>query len=66
MAHVNTTLIQWYSKKQSITEMLVISAEFVIMKKGIDVVRSNRYKLQIMKVPKSEPIHVYGDNMSAT
>ena len=38
LIYVNTTLVQWFSKKQSTLETSVFSAKFVFMKQGIDAV----------------------------
>ena len=35
--HANTTLVQWFSKKQSTVESSVFGAEFVAMKQGISL-----------------------------
>ena len=37
LIYVNTTLVKWFSKKQSIVETFVFGAEFVTM--GIDALR---------------------------
>ena len=39
LIHVNTALVQWYSKKQSTVETSVFCVEFVALKQGIHAVR---------------------------
>ena len=36
LIHVNTALMQWFSKKQSTVQTLVFGAEFVAMKHDVD------------------------------
>ena len=36
---LNTTLVQWFSKKQSTVETSVFGAELVTMKQGIDALQ---------------------------
>ena len=64
LIHVNTALVQWFSKKQSTVESSVFGTEFVAMKQGIDALRGLRYKLMMMGIPISGPSYTYGDNMS--
>ena len=58
LIHVNTALVQWFSKKQSTEETSVFGAEFVTMKQGIDTLRGVRYKLRLMGIPISGP-HIF-------
>ena len=62
--HVNTALVQWFSKKQSIVETSVFGAEFVAMKQSTDALRGLRYKLRMMDIPISGPLHIYWNNTS--
>ena len=64
LIYVNTTLVQWFSKKQSTVETSVFGTEFVSMKQGIDALRGLWYNLGIMGIPISSPSYIYGDNMS--
>ena len=64
MIYMNTTLVQWFSKKQSTIEASVFGAEFVIMKQGIDASTGLRYKLRMISIPISSPTYIYGDDMS--
>ena len=61
---MNSTLIDWLSKKQATIEGSVFGAEFVAMKTGIEALRGIRYKLRMMGVPLTGPTYVYGNNMS--
>ena len=64
LIHVNTTLLQWFAKKQFTVETSVFDAEFVAMKQGIDASTGLRCKLRIMGIPISGPSYIYGDNIS--
>ena len=61
---VNSALVMWMSKKQPTVEMSVFSAEFVALKHGVETLRGLRYKLRMMGVPLSGPLHVFRDNVS--
>ena len=54
------SLINWYSKKQSIIETSVFGAEFVAMKVGIETLHAVQYKLRMMSIPISGASHVHG------
>ena len=45
---LNSTLIQWVSKKQPMIETSVFGAEFVAMKHGMETLHGLRYKLRMM------------------
>ena len=64
LTYVNTALMQWFSKKQSIVERSVFGAEFITMKQNIDALTGLRYKLWMMGILISGPSYIYGDNMS--
>jgi len=64
LIYLNSTLIQWLSKRQSTIESSVFGAEFVALKVGIETLRGIRYKLRMMGVPLSGPSCILGDNMS--
>ena len=55
LIYVNTTLVHWFSKKQSTEETSVFVAEFVVVKQGIFALRGLRYKLRMMCIPISGP-----------
>ena len=48
LINVNTTLVWWFSKKQSTVETSVFGTEFVAMKQGIDALIGLRYNLRMM------------------
>ena len=64
LIYVNTVLVLWFSKKQSMVETSVFGAAFVAMKQGIDAMQGLRYKLRIIGIPISGPSYIYGDNIS--
>ena len=64
LIYANTTLVQWFSKKQSTIETSVFGAEFVSTKHGIDTLRHLRYKLRMIDIPISSPSYIYGDDVS--
>ena len=64
LIHLNTTSVEWFSKKQSTVETSVFGAEFVAMKQGIEALQCLRYKLRVMGIPISGSSCIYGDNMS--
>ena len=64
LVHVNTALMQWFSKKQSTLETSVFGAEFVTMKQSTDALRCLRYKLWMMGIPITSPSLIYCDNMT--
>jgi hypothetical protein len=61
--YLNMAPIVWFSKLQPTVESSVFGTEFVGMKNGIETCRGLRYKLTMMGVALSGPIHVYGDNL---
>ena len=62
LIYVNSTLVQWFSKKQSTVETSVFDAEFVATKQGIDALRGLGYMLRMMGISISGPSYNYGDN----
>ena len=64
LIYVNTTLVQWFSKKRSTVESSVFNAEFVALKQGINALRGLRYKLRMMGILISCPSYIYGYYMS--
>ena len=55
LIYVNTTLVQWFSKKHSRVHTSVFCIEFVTMKQVIDDLRGLRYELRVMCIPISGP-----------
>ena len=60
MMHMNMSLINWYSKKESAVETLVFGADFVAMKVGVDALHNIQYKLRMMGILVSGPTYIYG------
>ena len=52
---LNTSLIQWFYKKQAMIETSVFVAEIVAMNIVMETLRGIRYKLRMMGVPISCP-----------
>ena len=63
LIHMNTTLVQWFSKKQSTVEKSVFGPEFVAMKQDIDALRGLRYNLRMMGIPIYVLSYTYRDNL---
>ena len=61
---MNTSLIQWMSKKQPTIQTSVFGAEFVAMKHGTETLHGLRYKLRMMGISIKGPSYIYEDNMS--
>ncbi len=62
--YVNTAIIDWYSKSQSVIETGVFGAEFVAMKMGVGMLRGLRYTLRMMSIAIDGTTHICGDNIS--
>ena len=61
---MNTVLVQWFSKKHSAVETLVLSTEFVTITQHMYALRGLTYKLRMMGISMSGPLYMYGENMS--
>ena len=61
---MNSTLINWLSKKQATIETSVFRAEFVALKQGIEAIQGIQYKLHMMGIQLSGPTYTFGDTMS--
>ncbi len=61
---LNTVLISWYSKRQSTIEIGTFGAEFVAMKRGIDILQQISYELLMMGIPIDGVTRIYGDGIS--
>ncbi len=60
----NLAPIIWLSKQQATIETSVFGAEFIAMKKKIEMPRGLRYKIYVLGIPLSGPTYIYGDNKS--
>ena len=63
MIFINMALVVWFSKRQPTVESSAFGAEFVALKNGVETLRGLCYKLQMMGIPISGPLLVYGNNM---
>ena len=64
MVCMNMSLINWYSKLQSIIETSVFGTKFVVMKIGIETLCAICYKLRMMGISISGASYIHGANMS--
>ena len=55
LIYMSTSLVQWFSKKQSTVETSLFCTEFVTMKQSIDALKGLRYRLRMMGNPVSRP-----------
>ena len=62
MIHMNMSLINWYSKKQSTIKTSEFGAEFVAMNVTLTL-HTIQYKLRLMCISISGALYIYGDNM---
>ena len=61
---INSSLIHWWSKKQTSVETSSFGSEFVAMKQCCEYLRGLRYKLRMMGIPVNGPCYISGDNKS--
>ena len=64
MIHMITSLINWYSKKQSSMKKSVFYTEFAAMKLGVEMWHAILHEVRMICVPISGPSYNYGDKMS--
>jgi hypothetical protein len=64
LIYLNMAPIIWHSKAQRTVETSTFGAEFVALKIGTELVKSLRYKLQMMGVPLEGAANVLVDNNS--
>eukprot|EP00956_Cyclotella_meneghiniana_P019238 scaffold32809_cov47-Cyclotella_meneghiniana.AAC.3 len=60
----NSSIVDWFSKKQATIEASVFGAEFCAMRHGVETLRGIRYKLRMMGIPVDGATGIFGDNMS--
>ena len=63
MFYMNMSLINWYSKKQSTIETLLLGTGLVSLTAGMETLHAIWYKLRMMGIPISGISYIYGDNM---
>ena len=61
---INTSVVNWFSKKQGSIETSTFGSEFVALKTAMEANRGLRYKLRMMGVPIDGPTYVFCDNQS--
>lgn len=61
---INSSLVYFWSKKQTSVETSSFGAEFVAMKQCCEYIRGLRYKLRMMGIPVLGPCYIKGDNQS--
>ena len=64
LVYLQSALIYWSSKKQTLVETSSFGSEFMAMKTATEYVRGLRYKLCQMGIPINGPTFVYSDNKS--
>ena len=63
MVCMNMSLINWYSKRQSIIKRSMFGTVSVPMKVVVEMLHVIRYMLRMIGIPISGPTYVYGNNM---
>ena len=61
---VNSSLVYFWSKKQTAVETSSFGSEFIAMKQCCEYLRGLRYKLRMMGIPVNGPCYIQGDNQS--
>ena len=61
---INTSVVNWFSKKQGSIETSTFGSEFVALKTAMEANRGLRYKLRMMGVPIDGPTYIFCDNQS--
>ena len=61
---INTSVVNWFSKKQGSIETSTFGSEFVALKTAMEAIRGLRYKLRMMGVPIDGPTYIFCDNQS--
>ena len=64
LVYLNSSPIQWFTKKQTSVESSSFGSEFVTMKHCCEFLRGLRYKLRMMGIPVNNPCFIYGYNQS--
>ena len=54
--------ISWYSKKHNTVASSIFTAEFIALKTASEILDALLYKLKMLSVPISVPVHVFCDN----
>ena len=64
VVYLNSSLIYWFSKKQTSVESSSFGSKFCALKTCCEYIRGLRYKLRMMGIPVIGPAYVSGDNQS--
>ena len=64
LVYLNSSLVYWYSKKQSCVESSSFGSEFIAMKQACEYLKGLEYKLRMMGIPCEGPAYIEGDNQS--
>ena len=61
---LNSTLVDWFSKKQATVEAATYGAKFMELKTAVEKIKAWWYTLRMLSVPIDGPCIVFGDNLS--
>jgi hypothetical protein len=64
IAFLGSTPIHWTSKRQSSVQLSTYGAEFIALKRGVEIAEEIRYHLRSMGVKVDLPTTIYEDNQS--
>ena len=64
LVQINSVLVYWFSKKQTIVKNSSFRSEFTMMKKCCEYIKCSKYKLQMIGIPCDEPVFIEADNQS--
>jgi len=64
LIYLNRAPVIWHSKAQKTVETSTFGSEFIALKTGTELIKSLRYKLQMMGIPLEGPANVLVDNES--
>ena len=63
---LNSSLVHFWSKKQTSVETSSFGSEFFVMKQCCEYLHGLRYKLRMMGIPMNGPCFIQGDNKPVT
>ena len=64
LVYLNSALIHWHSKKQTLVETSSFGSDFMAMKHVTEYIKGLRYKLRMMGIPVVGCAYVLSDNQS--
>ena len=62
LVYINSSLVYWFTKKQTSVESSTFGSEFCAMRVCCEYLRGLRYKLRMMGIPVLGPAYISGDN----